>query len=60
MFYSYLAKYMLRLGKEWKYCHIFFFAPPALHLLLIYYKENEGDKKNKIQTRCLDSQIGSN
>lgn len=38
---------------------IFFLIPRALHLF-IYYKENEGDKKNKIQTRCLDSQIGSN
>lgn len=50
---------MLRLGKEWILSY-FFLIPLALHLLLIYYKENEGDKKNKIQTRCLDSQIGSN
>lgn len=31
----------------------------ALHLLLIYYKENDSDTKNKIQTRGLDSLIGS-
>lgn len=31
----------------------------ALHSLLMYYKENDSDTKNKIQTRCLDSQIGS-